>query len=198
MTLTTPIQTEKTYYTPQEYLELEKKSEIKNEYLNGEIIPMAGGTTNHNQIAGNFYRAFPLNINNRDYYTYINDLKLWIQDYGMYTYPDLMIIEDQPSYQSDNTTVVINPKIIIEVLSDSTQNYDRTDKFRAYRSLASFQEYILISQSSYYIEQFSKQNNEQWLFKSIEGENNILSLITIDFSISLSNLYQRIVFPTDS
>lgn len=116
----------------------------------------------------------------------------------MYTYPDLMIIEDQPSYQSDNTTVVINPKIIIEVLSDSTQNYDRTDKFRAYRSLASFQEYILISQSSYYIEQFSKQNNEQWLFKSIEGENNILSLITIDFSISLSNLYQRIVFPTDS
>ncbi|NET74038.1 MAG: Uma2 family endonuclease, partial [Sphaerospermopsis sp. SIO1G2] len=167
---------------------------LKYSFLVGEIIPKAGGTTNHNQIAGNFYRAFPLSINNRDYYTYINDVKLWIEDYGIYTYPDLMIIEDQPAYQSDNTTVVTNPKVIVEVLSDSTKNYDRTDKFRAYRSLASFQEYILISQSSYYLEQFSKQNNEEWLFKSIEGENNILSLTTIDFSIPLGNLYQRIVF----
>jgi Uma2 family endonuclease len=185
------------YYSPEEYLELEKNSETRNEYLNGEIIPMAGGTTNHNQLAINFCRAFPLSINNRDYYIYINDVKLWIENYRFYTYPDLMIIEDQPIYQSDNTTVVINPKVIIEVLSDSTQNYDRTDKFRAYRSLSSFQEYILISQSSYYIEQFSKQDNQQWLFNAIEGENSNLSLVTVDFSISLSNLYQRITFDRD-
>lgn len=182
------------YYSPEEYLELEKTSETKNEYLNGEIIPMAGGTTNHNQLAINFCRAFPLTINDQDYYIYINDVKLWIQDYRLYTYPDLMIIEGQPIYQSDNSTVVTNPKIIIEILSNSTQNYDRTEKFRAYRSLSSLQEYILISQSSYYLEQFIKQDDQQWLFRAIEGETNALSLATIDFSISLINLYQRIVF----
>ncbi len=182
------------YYTPEEYLELEKTAQIKHEYLNGEIIEMAGGTINHNQIAINFCRAFPLNINNQDYYIYINDVKLWIPDYRFYTYPDLMIIEGEPIYQSDNNTIVTNPKVIIEILSDLTQNYDRTEKFRAYRSLSSLQEYLLISQSSYYVEQFTKQDDQQWLFKAIEGENNCLSLTTIDFNISFNNLYQRIVF----
>jgi Uma2 family endonuclease len=182
------------YYSPQEYLELEKTSETKNEYINGEIIPMAGGTTNHNQLAINFCRAFPLTINDQDYYIYINDVKLWIEDYGVYTYPDLMIIEGQPIYQSDNSTVVTNPKIIIEVLSNSTQNYDQTEKFRIYRSLSSLQEYITISQSSYYIEQFIKQDDQQWLFRAMDGETNELSLATVDFRIPFRNLYQRIIF----
>lgn len=144
------------YYTPEEYLELEEQSDTKNEYLDGEIIAIAGGTTNHNQIAGNFCRAFPLTIHDQDYYIYINDVKLWIPDYRFYTYPDLMIIEGEPIYQSENKNIVLNLKIIIEVLSDSSQNYDKTEKFRAYRSFPSLQEYILISQSSYYIEQFIK------------------------------------------
>ncbi|AFZ48654.1 protein of unknown function DUF820 [Cyanobacterium stanieri PCC 7202] len=187
-------QLELKYYTPEKYLELEEKSEIKNEYLDGEIIPMLGGTTNHNQIAINFCRAFPLTINNQDYYIYINDVKLWIPDYRFYTYPDLMIIESEPVYQSEKKNIVTNPKIIIEVLSDSTQNYDKTEKFRAYRSLPSLQEYILISQSSYYVEQFIKQTEQQWLFNVMEGENHHLGLASIDFSISFSQLYHRIVF----
>ncbi|MBF2056885.1 MAG: Uma2 family endonuclease [Cyanobacterium sp. T60_A2020_053] len=186
------------YHTPEEYLALEEKSDFRNEYIDGEIIPMAGGTTNHNQIAGNFYRAFPLTINNQDYYTYINDVKLWIEDYRFYTYPDLMIIEGEPVYKSKNNTIVINPKVIIEVLSDSTQGYDKTEKFRAYRSLFSLQEYIVISQSSYYVEQYIKQTEKQWLFNTIEGENNQLSLASIDFSISFNILYQRIIFGTDN
>jgi Uma2 family endonuclease len=187
-------QLELKYYTPEQYLELEEKSETRNEYLDGEIMPMAGGTTNHNQIAGNFYRAFPLTINDQDYYIYINDVKLWIPDYRFYTYPDLMIIEGKPIYQSENSNIVTNPQIIIEVLSDSTQNYDKTEKFRAYRTLPSLREYILISQSSYYIEQFIKQTEHQWLFNAIEGENNHLALTSIDFSLSFSQIYQRIVF----
>lgn len=187
-------QLELKYYTPEKYLELEEKSAIKNQYLDGEIIPMAGGTTNHNQITINFCRAFPLTIGDRDYYIYINDVKLWIPDYRFYTYPDLMIIEGKPIYQSENKNIVTNPKIIIEVLSDSTQNYDKTEKFRAYRSLPSLQEYILIAQSSYYVEQYIKQTEQQWLFNVIEGKNNHLSLASIDFSILFSSIYQRIVF----
>lgn len=121
-------------------------------------------------------------------------MKLWIPAYRFYTYPDLMIIEGKPVYQSENSNIVINPKIIIEVLSDSTKNYDRTEKFRAYRSLSSLLEYILISQSSYYVEQYIKQTEQQWLFNAIEGENNHLALTGVDFSISFSQLYQRIVF----
>lgn len=121
-------------------------------------------------------------------------MKLWIPDYRFYTYPDLMIIEGKPVYQSENSNIVTNPKIIIEVLSHSTQNYDRTEKFRAYRSLPSLQEYILISQSNYYVEQFIKQTEQQWLFNAIEGENNHLSLASVDFSISFFQIYQRIVF----
>ena len=109
-----------------------------------------------------------------------------------------MIIEGPPIYQSNNPTVVTNPKIIIEVLSPSTQNYDRTDKFRFYRSLPSLEEYILISQSSYYAEQFVKQDEQKWLFKAYEGENNHLSLETIDFRISFADLYQRITFSNSS
>jgi Uma2 family endonuclease len=182
------------YYSTEEYLSLEETAETRNEYINGEIIPMPGGTTNHNQLAINFCRAFPLTINDQDYYTYINDVKLWIEEYRIYTYPDIMIIEGQPIYQSDNSTVVTNPKVIIEVLSDSTKNYDRTDKFRFYRSLPTLQEYFLISQSSYYVEQFVKQDDQQWLFKAIDGENNSITFSTIDFSIALKTLYHRVIF----
>lgn len=191
-TMIAQVKTE--YYTPEEYLTLEEKSDIRNEYIDGEIIPMTGGTTNHNQIAGNFYRTFPLNIDNQDYYIYINDVRLWIPEYRVYTYPDIMIIEGEPIYQSENATLVTNPKIIIEVLSESTQNYDRTDKFKYYRSLATLQEYILISQSSYYIEQFVKQDNQEWLFKVMEGEDNQLCLKTINFCLNFCQLYHRINF----
>jgi Uma2 family endonuclease len=181
-------------YTPEEYLALEETAEFRNEYVDGEIIPMTGGTTIHNQIAGNFYRAFPLSIDRQDYYTYINDVKVWIEACRVYTYPDVLIIEGEPIYQGDNQVVVTNPKVILEVLSDSTATYDRTKKFGFYRLLPSLQEYILISQSAYYVEQFSKRDNGQWLFTPIEGPENQLALASINFQISIQNLYQRVNF----
>ncbi|WP_342597097.1 Uma2 family endonuclease [Cyanobacterium aponinum UTEX 3222] len=105
------------YYTPEKYLELEEKSDTKNEYLDGEIIHKAGGATNHNQIAINFCRAFPLTIGDRDYYIYINDVKLWIPAYRFYTYPDLMIIEGKPVYQSENSNIVTN-QCFISIMID--------------------------------------------------------------------------------
>jgi Uma2 family endonuclease len=181
-------------YSPEEYLDLEEIAEFRNEYIDGKIIPMTGGTTHHNQIALNFYRLFPLNVDGQDYYTYINDVKVWIEPCRVYTYPDILIVEGQPIYQGDNPVVVTNPKVIIEVLSDSTANYDRTRKFGFYRLLPSLQEYILISQSAYYVEQFSKQDNGQWLFQPVEGEENLLVLMSINFQISMPSLYQRVKF----
>ncbi|MFM7905281.1 MAG: Uma2 family endonuclease [Microcystis sp.] len=186
--------TETKYYTPEEYLALEETSEDKNEYRQGEIIPMVGATTNHNQIAGNFYRRFPLNINNQDYYTYMETVRLWLSDYSIYTYPDVMVIKGQPLYQGNSQSNVINPLIIVEVLSNSTQAYDRGDKFKFYRSLPTFQEYILIEQSSYSVERYYKQKDDQWLVDFLTGENVVLQLMSVDWQISLQDLYQRVNF----
>ena len=186
--------TETKYYTPQEYLALEETSEDKNEYRQGEIIPMVGATTNHNQIAGNFYRRFPLTINNQDYYTYMETVRLWLSDYSIYTYPDVMVIKGQPLYQGNSQSNVINPLIIVEVLSNSTQAYDRGDKFKSYRSLPTFQEYILIEQSSYSVERYYKQKDDQWLIDFVTGENAVLQLVSVDWQISFQDLYQRVNF----
>ena len=129
------IQTSSKYYTLEEYLELEEKSEVKNEYIHGEIIPMSGGTTNHNEIAGNFYLHFKLKMRNQNYKIYMGDVKLWLQRYQIYTYPDIMVIQGEPIYEGNGTTQVTNPLLIVEVLSKSTINYDKPDKFRFYRSL---------------------------------------------------------------
>jgi len=186
--------TDTKYYTSEEYLALEETSEDKNEYRQGEIIPMVGATTNHNQIAGNFYRRFPLTINNQDYYTYMETVRLWLSDYSIYTYPDVMVIKGQPLYQGNSQSNVINPLIIVEVLSNSTQAYDRGDKFKFYRSLPTFQEYILIEQSSYSVERYYKQKDDQWLIDFVTGENAVLQLVSVDWQISFQDLYQRVNF----
>jgi Uma2 family endonuclease len=191
------LQTEKRSYTTEEYLELEEKAEFRNEYINGEIRPMTGGTTNHNKIALNFCKKFPDNINGQDYDTYINDVKLWISQSKIYTYPDIIVIQGEPIYQGKGKITVTNPLVIVEVLSNSTKNYDKTDKFKYYRSIPSFQEYILIDQYSFSIEQYSKQAEGQWIFKEYEGENAVLKLDSVNFEIILKDIYAKVNFEMD-
>ena len=188
------IQTSSKYYTPEEYLELEEKSEFKNEYIDGEIIPMTGGTTNHNEISGNFYLHFKLKMRNQNYKIYMGDVKLWLQRYQIYTYPDIMVIQGEPIYQGTGTTQVTNPLMIVEVLSKSTINYDKTDKFRFYRSLPELKEYIMINQYEYFIEQFAKNAEGQWVLTEYESVNDILSLKSIDFQIPFNDIYEGVNF----
>jgi Uma2 family endonuclease len=188
------IQTSSKYYTPEEYLELEEKSEFKNEYIDGEIIPMTGGTTNHNEISGNFYLHFKLKMRNQNYKIYMGDVKLWLQRYQIYTYPDIMVIQGEPIYQGTGTTQVTNPLMIVEVLSKSTINYDKTDKFRFYRSLPELKEYIMINQYECFIEQFAKNAEGQWVLTEYESVNDILSLKSIDFQIPFSDIYEGVNF----
>ncbi len=190
MVTQTQIQT----YTPEEYLELEEKAEFRNEYRNGEIIPMAGGTTNHNKIAGNFYKKFPLTIQQQDYEVYIGDVKLWIPGDRTYTYPDIMVIQGEPIYQDNRRDIITNPLLIVEVLSKSTKDYDQGDKFDFYRSISGFQEYILIDQYRFHLKQFAKQAENQWLFKEYAGEDAVLTLESVELHIPLSEIYQRVNF----
>lgn len=155
---------------------------------------MTGGTTNHNRIAGNFYKQFPERINGQNQEIYINDVKLWIPKYSIYTYPDAIVIKGKPIYEGSGTTKIINPLLIVEVLSNLTINYDRGDKFKYYRSIPSFQEYILIDQYSFAVEQYAKQSQGQWLFKEYEGKDAILNLDSVELEMSFKDIYARVKF----
>ncbi|BAY62283.1 hypothetical protein NIES22_23550 [Calothrix brevissima NIES-22] len=187
-------QTQKKLYTPEEYLQLEQTSEFKNEYWDGEIVPMAGGTTNHNEIAGNFYANFKLRMRSQNYKIYMGDVKLWIPRYRIYTYPDVMIIQEEPIYEGNGTTTVTNPLLIVEVLSKSTENHDRTNKFRFYRSIPTLKEYIIIDQYEYLIEQFTKNAESQWVLSEYESEDAVLALQKIEFQIPFSEIYAGVNF----
>ncbi|WP_414756239.1 Uma2 family endonuclease [Anabaena sp. CCY 9910] len=188
------IATQKRYYTPEEYLELEEKAEFRSEYRNGEIIPTTGGTTNHNKIAGNFYSYLKSALRGKDYEIYIADVRLWLPRYQQYTYPDVMVIQGEPVYAGTNTTTVTNPSLIVEVLSKFTKNYDQGDKFHYYRSIPEFQEYILIDQHEYHVMQYVKTAADQWLFTELESDSATLSLNTVDLQISIPEIYEKVNF----
>lgn len=185
-------QTDKKYYTPEEYLELEEKAEYRSEYHNGEIIPMTGGTADHNTIALNFCRKFPVLIGDQQYEIYMADMRLSIPEYQRYTYPDIIIVEGKPIFETSSKTTVTNPSVIVEVLSKSTQAYDRTKKFKFYRSIPTLVEYILVDQYRYSVEKYVKQTEDKWLYSYLDGEEAVLNLSSVDFQISLKELYARV------
>lgn len=193
-TTTQEIKVVKAYYTPEEYLELEEKASDKNEYRDGEIISMTGGTTNHNKLALNLATSLNVALNDLDYDIYIGDVKLWIPRYREFTYPDVMVIEGQPVYYSANTTIVTNPVLIVEVLSKSTKDYDRGDKFLYYRSIPEFKEYILIDQTKYYVMQYVKTSENQWILTEYETEDAMINLSSINVELSLKQLYKKVNF----
>ncbi|ACB52420.1 unknown [Crocosphaera subtropica ATCC 51142] len=188
------LQTQNRQYTPEEYLQLEEQAEYKNEYHDGEIIPMTGGTTNHNEIAGNCYTNLKFGLRQQNYRVYIGDVRLWIPRHRVYTYPDVMVIKGKPIYADKGTTTVTNPILIAEVLSKSTQNYDQGDKFTYYRSIPEIEEYILIAQEQYHIMQYTKTEDKKWLLSEYEGEDLTIQLNAIAFELQLSDIYAGVDF----
>ncbi|GCL36245.1 hypothetical protein SR1949_13470 [Sphaerospermopsis reniformis] len=187
--------TQKQYYTPEEYLELEATADYKSEYIEGQIIPMAGASINHNRITGNFYAELNFAFRQQDKYEVFNsDIRLWIPQRLIYTYPDVMIIADEPEFFNNRTDTITNPQVIIEVLSKSTKGYDREDKFAAYRTIPNFQEYLLIDQTRIHVEQFSKTGKKRWNLYEYDEEDENISLVTVPFEISLQNLYNKVKF----
>lgn len=187
-------QTKPRLYTPEEYLELEAKADYKSEYRDGEIVPMTGGTTNHNKLAGTLYAYLLFALKGLDYNLYIGDVRLWIPQYRQYVYPDVMMVRGQPLYADNSKTTIMNPTLIVEVLSKSTQNYDQGDKFMYYRSIPEMQEYILIDQKRYHVIQHTKTETGQWLLSEYQGRDSTMTLQAIEFEISLADLYAGVDF----
>jgi Uma2 family endonuclease len=182
----------KTRVSPEDYLEQEVKAEFRSEYRNGEVIPMPGGTPNHNRIAGNFYGNFNKHFEEEPYEAFITDVRLWIPSHKLFTYSDVLVIEGELKLLEGRKDTVLDPRLVVEVLSDSTELYDRTEKFQMYRSLDSLKEYILVSQYKIRVDQYAVDAQGNWLFRDYEGEEAILKLVSIPFEIKLSQLYRKV------
>ena len=181
-------------YTPAEYLELEEKAEYKSEYINGQIFPMTGGSTNHNTIALNLSTELNFAFKQQDYKVFMGDVRLWIPDKQIYTYPDVLVIAGKPQYVANRTDTITNALIIAEVLSKSTQGYDRQAKFEDYRTIPSFQEYLLIDQTRIYVEQYAKTGEKRWELRVYNAEDETISLSSVALQISLKDLYNKVNF----
>ncbi|NES25890.1 MAG: Uma2 family endonuclease [Symploca sp. SIO3E6] len=188
------LQTKPRFYSPEEYLELEEKADYKSEYRDGEIVLMTGGTTNHNEIALNLAANLKFQLKRQNYKVYMGDVRLWIPRYRQYTYPDVMVIQGKPVYADRGTTTVMNPMLIAEVLSRSTQNYDQGDKFKYYRSIPEMKEYILLDQKQLQVIQFVKNEQGKWILTEYETEDSVLRLNTMDFEMSFADIYEGVDF----
>ncbi len=176
----------------EEYLQQEEQAEFKSEYIDGQIVSMTGGTTNHNQIVGNIYAELNFAFNKLDYRVYMGDVRLWIPEKRIFTYPDIMVIQANPIYYENRKDTIINPSLIIEVLSPSTQNYDKEGKFAAYRTIKTFQEYILISQTQIYGAKFVKTGEKKWLFQEYYQEDQQIDLEINNISLSFADIYHKV------
>ena len=190
------VQSKEKFYSPDEYRELEETAEFRNEYRDGEIVQMSGGSINHSRIIRNLSRVLGNLLEGQPYELFHNDLRLWIPRYRRGTYPDVMVIEGEPVFNEGRSDEILNPMLIVEVLSKSTNSFDKDDKFRFYRSIPELREYVLVSQYEFWVEQYIKTDSNEWLFREYEGETATVSFASVGVQMSMSEIYVKVVFET--
>lgn len=179
-------------YTPAEYLELEADADKRHEFINGQIIPMAGGTTNHNELITNLCVLLKPSLRKQRRRLYSENVRLWIPSANVFTYPDVMILDGEPAYYGDNQTTVTNPVVIFEVLSDSTRDYDQGRKFNFYRTLETLQEYVLIDQETMTVMIYRRGTNKDWHLSILEGATEVVKLDSVGVELSLTAIYEGV------
>lgn len=182
----------KTFLTPEEYLELERKAEFKSEYYAGEMFAMSGGTGDHALIIGNLVREIGTQLKGRPCRVSPTELRVRVSPTGLYTYPDVIVVCGPPEYADERRDTLLNPKVLIEVLSDSTRDYDRGRKFQHYRSLASLAEYVTVEQTEPHVEHYVRQPENRWLLTEFAELSQSIRLESIDCTLPLSEIYDKI------
>lgn len=188
------IPKKKAFITPEEYLALERKAEFKSEYFNGEMFALAGAKVNHILINGNINREIGNKLKDKPCKVFSNDLRVKISTTGLYTYPDIVIACGETKLEDEELDTLLNPTLIIEILSDSTESYDRGKKFEHYRTLESLQEYVLVSQEKPKVEQFLKQPDGKWLYSEVNGIDSVVQFSSIECEIDLKEIYHKVEF----
>jgi Uma2 family endonuclease len=184
-------------YSVDEYLALERASrDIKHEFLDGEIFAMAGASEPHNLIAMNFASELRAALKSRDCRVYPSDMRVQCPT-GLFTYPDVSVVCGPREFADDRNDTLLNPLVIIEVLSPTTADYDRGRKFKNYQTIGSLREYVLVEQDQPSIDHIARQSDGRWLITSLTGLGAVLSLPALDISVPMGEIYAKIEFPPE-
>ena len=197
-----------TRLTPEEYIAFERKALpdadiIRHEYINGELIAMSGASRAHNLITINISTALHSRLRNSRCETYANEMRVSTPTTTSYFYPDVVVVCEEPRFEDDVFDTLLNPIILVEVLSPSTEVYDRREKFAHYRQLPSLQEYVLVAQDKVLVEHYRRQEKQEtapvtrkdWIFTHFQELEESLPLTSIQCELSLQEIYERITFP---
>ena len=183
-----------TYLPPEEYLTWERKAEFKNEYLRGHIVAMSGASYHHTLITMNISGELYIQLKGRSCTVHTNDMRVRTNPEVSYFYPDVLVVCDEPRFEDNTFDTLLNPTVLVEVLSPSTEAYDRGEKFEHYQQLTSLREYILVSQDEVRVEHYYWQET-QWKLTEFRSLENVLSITSIECELSLEDIYRQVEFP---
>ena len=182
---------ERPNFTAAEYLSMERASSEKHEFAFGEIFAMTGASVTHGRIVTNLVRVLGNKLLERPCDVFTSDLRLCVDPKNRYTYPDIIVICGKPQFLDNQFDTLLNPDLIVEVLSDSTRNYDRGEKFQQYRSIPSFREYLVVEQAKIHVERYSKQPDGTWSLWETDLLDGVVQLSSIGVAIQVSDIYRR-------
>jgi Uma2 family endonuclease len=182
----------KTFIPPDEYLAFEREAEHKNEYLDGEVFAMVGASRKHNLIVTNMTRELSQQLKKKPCEVYSSDMRIRIPNADIYTYADLTVACGEPKFEDAHVDTLLNPVLIVEVLSKSTASYDRSQKFAFYRTIESLTDYLLVSQDSFHVEQYTKQPDNRWMLADFRSPEDVLQLDSVQCSLALGEIYDKV------
>jgi Uma2 family endonuclease len=180
------------WISPEEYLEAERRAETKSEYFSGQIYAMSGASLRHNRLVANVVGTLYAQLKDGPCIVLPSDMRLRVPDTGLYTYPDVTVVCGDPKLEDAHKDILLNPTVLIEVLSDSTESYDRGRKFEHYRRIVSLQEYVLVSQTEPRIEVYRRQTAREWLLTEAVGLEEGVQLASVHAVLALSEVYARV------
>lgn len=181
-----------TRVTPEEYLERERQAETRSEYRNGEIVAMAGSSPAHARIVRNLVSRIDLKLGDGPCEVFSTDLRLGVRAANLFTYPDVMVTCGELVHPDNRHDIVLNPIVLIEVLSKSTQDYDRGEKFASYRNIPTLREYLTIDQYKVHVEQWSRQPDEQWLSQEFNDPSAMVRLASVRIELQVADIYGKV------
>lgn len=184
----------KPYLTPVEYLEIERAAETRSEYFNGEMFAMSGASRNHNRISANILRRIDEQFDGRPCEVFMSDMRVKVDPVGLYTYPDIVATCEKPIFEDEVVDTLLNPQVIIEVLSQSTEGYDRGKKFEYYQQLESLKEFLLVSQSAPRVERYTRQPDNQWLLWTTGDVSGTVEIASIECRLKMADIFAKVEF----
>ncbi len=183
---------EKTYITPDQYLEMERKAEFKSEYYGGEIFAMSGGSSPHSLIGVNIAALLWISLRGKVCTTFNSDMRVQVEGTSLFTYPDVTVVCGSVQFMDVHRDNVVNPRVIFEVLSPTTEAYDRGEKFALYRNITSLTDYLLVSQEMMRVEHYTRQMDNQWTLVEFNGPEAVVKLTNLNCELLLADVYERV------